>query len=700
MAIHIYSKKICDNNKDLFDYRDKVISEPLIFSDCEFETDVLFQYCNIESRIMFERCVFNKQLIFGDKKDSYHAYVSQNIECNDCTFHDKVLLDGLICKGNVFFSKCVFSYKSQDYSDYGLSISRSVIDNSLQLRNCEFNCGIDFSNSNFTHNGCVFEEVNIKSKKGVLDFSSCHVGKELTFHKCQIVIGMIRMDQLGVDESTGSVKFIGDGNAISKIELTDNLLERIKDPNTRIEFILSLPIIEEYGGYKSFSIMRENIITVRVGNGFLCFKKEEKNERVYFSVYNWGYLKVINDFFLSNGNLGCTVFFEDIEVHCTILDVQESRCGSFTIDNAVIESNVWDLRSMQISNNFNVNHTLCQFFDMGLDMDKLFKKSKFGHIQTCSTEIGHDFDFNDNYFEIAGLNGEPFYDEEGNVDLTPRSVHLDFDRMRIGGSITMENLYLSRHSHLIDTNNESEIIAHELHVNLEATTTETCFFNFTDENWCNLYIEDFKFANILINGKLPGKTELIAMIPKESSFIRPKEYDKIVKGSKQGCNIQTGMISFMRDCQDKLIKTKDGYDEANEIWRLRNQLRLFQQYKNKRLKYFLYRTWNKFTDFGLTSTTILYVVLGVFVLYLGLNILILSLYTQHDIASDKMSVIGQSLIQYIPTIDFGDEIKIINFEQGLPPEYKYLVIAARITGFILISILIASLGGLWKGRNK
>ena len=87
-------------------------------------------------------------------------------------------------------------------------------------------------------------------------------------------------------------------------------------------------------------------------------------------------------------------------------------------------------------------------------------------------------------------------------------------------------------------------------------------------------------------------------------------------------------------------------------------------------------------------------------LYLGLNFLVLSLYTHYDVTGDKMSVVGQSLIQYIPTIDFGDELKIINFEQGLPNGYKYLVIAARITGFVLITILVASLGGLWKGRNK
>ena len=44
--------------------------------------------------------------------------------------------------------------------------------------------------------------------------------------------------------------------------------------------------------------------------------------------------------------------------------------------------------------------------------------------------------------------------------------------------------------------------------------------------------------------------------------------------------------------------------------------------------------------------------------------------------------------------------KIINFENGLPPYYKYLVIFARISGFVLISILVASFGGLWKGRNN
>ena len=696
----IVNKKISKKDSKLFDFRDKKLSQPLIFSDCEFDTDVLFQYSYIDSRILFKRCIFNGKLIFGDKSESYHAVISQNIECNECTFNDKILLDGLCCNGNVFFNNCRFSYKSVDNEDYGLSISRSKVENSIQLRNCQLSCGIDFSNSSISHNGCIFEDVIIKSKNGEIKFTSCHVGKELSFINCGIIVDRIMMDQLGVDDITGSVKFVGGGKILEKIELNEEDLKDIKNPDTRNKLILTYPILEEYGGFRDFLVMRENITTVKTGKGYLCFKKTKQWDNFYYDVFSLSLIKVKRDFFLSNGDFGKTFFIENTEIHCAIFDVQESKCGSFTIDNAIVETAVWDLRSMQISNCFNINHTLFQFFDQKLDMTKLFKKDKFAHLQICSTEIGHNFDFNDNEFEIADMNGMPFYDKNGNLEISAKTIYVDTDHMKVGGSLTIDNLSVFKKSHLIDTKNESVEISHILNVNLEATSTETCVLNFTNENWCDLSLEGFKFSNILINGSLPGKTELVAMIPKESSFLSGKEYDKIINGSKQGCKIQTGIIGFMRECQDKLISTKDGYDEANEIWRLRNQLRLYQQYKNKKFKYNLYKTWAKFTDFGLSSTTIIYVVLGVFMLYLGLNFLVLSLYTHYDVTGDKMSVVGQSLIQYIPTIDFGDELKIINFEQGLPNGYKYLVIAARITGFVLISILVASLGGLWKGRNK
>ena len=104
----IVNKKISKKDSKLFDFRDKKLSQPLIFSDCEFDTDVLFQYSYVDSRILFQRCIFNGKLIFGDKSESYHAVISQNIECNECTFNDKILLDGLCCNGNVFFNNCRF----------------------------------------------------------------------------------------------------------------------------------------------------------------------------------------------------------------------------------------------------------------------------------------------------------------------------------------------------------------------------------------------------------------------------------------------------------------------------------------------------------------------------------------------------------------------------------------------------------------
>lgn len=700
MAIIIENKRVSDKESKLYDFRDRKIDEPLIFSECEFDTDVLFQYSMIDGRIQFLNCVFNKRLVFGDKNERYNAEVSQNIECDYCTFNDKVQMDGLTCNGNIFFSNCNFSYKSIDNKDYGLSISRSVVGNSIQMKRCRLSCGIDFSNTTISHNGCIFENVTIRAKKGNLRFSSCRVGKEFSIVDCAIYVDRIIMDQLGVDDITGSMKIIGSSELLTRIELKGEDIDLLKNTDARNDFIRSASILDEYGGFQDFLVMKEDITTVKARDGYLCFRKSTEEGRCYYDVTAWTVVKVNNDFFLNNGNLGKTFFIENAEVHCSILDVQESLCGSFTIDNAVVESSVWDLRSMKVTNCFNINHTLCQFYDR-MDcssMTKLFKTNKFAHLQICSTEIGHNFDLNDVEFEIADQCGMPFKDENGNLDKTIRKIYLDVDHVKVGGCLTIENVKVCRR--IMTTDNGFDEIPHELNINLEATNTETCVLNFTDENWCNLYLEDFKFSNITINGKLPGKNELVAMIPKEESFLSAKEYDKLTDGTKQGCNIQTGIISFMRECQDKLISTKDGYDEANDIWRLRNQLRLYHQYKSKKIKYSLFKAWNKVTDFGLTSTKLVYLVLGVFVIYLGLNVLILSQYTQYDLEGDKMSVVGQSLIQYIPTIDFGDELKIINFEKGLPNGYKYVVIAARITGFILISILVASLGGLWKGRNK
>ncbi|MCQ2258628.1 MAG: hypothetical protein MJZ41_11670 [Bacteroidaceae bacterium] len=457
-----------------------------------------------------------------------------------------------------------------------------------------------------------------------------------------------------------------------EMTLSDQEMCHLLDDSDRINFFIDRPEIKQFGEFTGdVPAYERQFMVLRTQAGCLAAISFEKQNE-----YRVGKCSVIecDSFIASNSSLGSNLFIENVFLKTKILDVQETNVGSFTIDNSLLSIAAVDMRNMNISNSLNINHTLLKFKNNvdASDMDRLFNENKFGHIVLSSTKIQHSLDFDTIVVKF----------EKEDEDKNDSHFTLDCDNMLIGGKARFVN---------IKSNANDELV-----INLHETVVDSCDMSFDKNDRVKLYLEDFKFDNIQINKKIPGYKELRSMLPSKYSKLKKTKEDTNI----QECQVESGLIGFMRECQDKLILSQDGYDEANNIWRLRNKIRLYQQYGGNKLKYWTHSGWDRFTDFGLSSTTIIYVVLGVFFLYLGLNFLILHQYTSFDVQNDKLGVVGQSLIQYIPTIDFGDELRIINFEKGLPSGYKYLVIAARITGFILISILVASLGGLWKGRNK
>ena len=233
---------------------------------------------------------------------------------------------------------------------------------------------------------------------------------------------------------------------------------------------------------------------------------------------------------------------------------------------------------------------------------------------------------------------------------------------------------------------------------LSSSKCQSFIWNYDEYTYMGLDVDNFEFENMTINYKDPDYKLLHCLMPWYYDGKELKNYlekfNLFNENQKQVHAIINGEISFLRKCQNMLLVGTDRSSEANKIWRLRNKLRIKYRYHGKRsVSYILSRIGNEITDYGLSSQYIWTAMLICFLALCLLNIYLIL--PQKSIAFCIM----QSAVQYIPAIDFGD-VSITTFIEGLPWWYRFAVFAARIVGFLLLSILIASFAGFWKGINK
>ena len=238
------------------------------------------QYADFCENILFENCIFDETVIFGSElSNQAFCSIHKDLIFNNCIFKKQVLLDGVVCNAHIIFKNCKFNYESKDIYDYALSISNGNIKIGIELAECSFAGGINFSATIIERVGCLFHYTIIDNKECGLNFDSAEFGKEFSFISCYVNCSSVSFDSTMVNKERGH--FIWRGNFLYHIGIDD---------------IASYFIKEKTGLIVSEATSIESYWEIRQGDRrcLLCIKRQNfidtirllKTESLLHSGYN------------------------------------------------------------------------------------------------------------------------------------------------------------------------------------------------------------------------------------------------------------------------------------------------------------------------------------------------------------------------------------------------------------------------------
>lgn len=200
-------------------FRNKKVGNSLIYRNRKFEF-VNCQYADFGENILFENCIFDETVVFGSElSNQAFCSIHKDLIFNNCIFKKQVLLDGVVCNAHIIFKNCKFNYKSKNIYDYALSISNANVKIGIELAECHFVGGINFSATIIERVGCLFHHTIIDNKECGLNFDSAEFGKEFSFVSCYVNCLSVSFDSTIVNKEHGH--FIWRGNFLYHISIGD-----------------------------------------------------------------------------------------------------------------------------------------------------------------------------------------------------------------------------------------------------------------------------------------------------------------------------------------------------------------------------------------------------------------------------------------------------------------------------------------------
>lgn len=624
----------------MIEYNDITVDE----NNMHFYTDKA-----VEEGILYHNCKINIPLSF------VYSQIKGRVCFENCEFLCNVIfgnLDNVTCCSidqNIEFRSCIFN--DQLLLD-GISCGGSIV-----IEDCKFieenEIGLAIRSAHIA-NSLVIRNSILKSglnfDNSTIDLVGCifenvivdNEVSSISFRSCHL---NKQLQFLGYTLNVMDLDFtrLSLDNSNGFVFISGIYCFRFTEEEELTDERVSFHFVEE--GFNEYPIKY-----VKIGNHIaVYYGKEqfilEKCENSRYLVYKCCVIdtQLIN---FCNSDMGNEFISEHSILSSTQIRFDESSVGNWRIRNSIITTAFLCHKNSTVRNCLDFSNNTVQLFK-----DSFIK------------EVGLCFDF------IVIDNNVNFTNNW--VKANSETCRIDFRHACVGGDFNLSDF---------DTTNTV--------FSLQRTTIKTFDISVSLQVPIRFEFEDLVTEHFRINKQLPDCTILKSIIPS----VRPREKKK----NDILLSIASGEIGILRKCQEQLAEDQDSDTEANKIWRLRNDLSVLKQnnYK-KRFSYWTSLYWKRLTDYGLSSSNLVIAVIVMFALYSAVNYLCLSRNPMDD-----GSLIGQSLIQYIPTIDFGSELNIINFESHLPSWYKYVVIFGRITGFILISILVASFAGVWEGRNK
>ena len=648
------------NNLSYTEFRDVDILTSLVFVDCIFEVPLSFQYSSFQRRLKFVNCVFHKSVTFGEfYKSELCSFVGEDIDFQKCIFHEQVFFDGVKCNGNIRIDSCEFLYESKGWNDYSLSFMSVTVHTYIKLINTKLIGGINFNACRVENIGIIFAAVSVNNPKCKIDFTAVTTGKEISFLACQIECDIMLLDGVNLSQANGHIIFGGEQEFIIDYNFRDLDAETSQETIRRV-------VSEEFqkNGLTEEIQSIDNVgMTLCVTEGktvhFIAPAAEHKH------VVTVGNNIRANQFLLNYSFIGIELMIAFTKIHTLNLDLNNlTSAGYIMLKYTHIEAPYIAMKNVSCVSDFSWQNV----FYKPIDRDGF---SDYG-IDLSGAQIGGSCFFNNILFDKT---------ENSKSDcIRICMMHANINSQFVLGYFRGINYPTV------------------LKIFLPSSKCKTFNWNYDDHTYMGLDLDDFEFDNMTINYKDPDYKLLYSLMPWYYDGKELKNYLEKFKlfneNQKQVHAIINGEISFLRKCQNMLLVGTDRSSEANKIWRLRNKLRIKYRYHGRHsLSYILSRIGNEITDYGLSSKYIWTALILCFVALCLLNISIL--FPQKTFAFCIM----QSAVQYIPAIDFGD-ISITAFVSELPWWYRFAIFSARIVGFLLLTILIASFAGFWRGINK
>jgi hypothetical protein len=120
------------------DLKNRLITIPVTFRNCEFLGDVDLRNCEFEQVVDLTRCTFHRGFNSGDDTESHSVY-KKDLICNEAIFKGDVSFVGSSIESSAYFSKAVFQGRDKPINFQGTSFGKF-----LRCDGATFESSVDF----------------------------------------------------------------------------------------------------------------------------------------------------------------------------------------------------------------------------------------------------------------------------------------------------------------------------------------------------------------------------------------------------------------------------------------------------------------------------------------------------------------------------------------------------------------------------
>lgn len=648
--------------KNSMNYRYQNVNKPLLFKDCVIADKACFQYSNLMKHVKFEHCTFNDDIVWGDEKErEASSKAEQDIVFLDCTFKKRVLMDGIECKGGIYFKDCHFEYESKNELDYSLSISCSSIKIGIEFDTCDFCGGININGTTIDKLGCFFYHVKINNEKCFLNFIATNFAKELSFNECDI-----NCYYLNANCAIASHILIGTNNqrlfelTYKEKELDNRIFYQKHFSKNKEAFIeKQSPKVEKVVVFPFFvKIHTEHDVYMGIftDSNKMCIVKA--NMFRLQTTLDFSYAKLEDKF-----SIGHSI------IQSNLIDISNIHTRDVELFNSVCESSLIDFKHLHSGWILNIHHNVIEtvlltFNGLTCDGGLFMNNIKYLQKQESNEDKGIDLSFS--HYGINMDIENILFDFEGKER---EVLTLNFQHTKISNKFICNNIATTDEKYLLYFNMRSMDI-------LEWEYTNKYTKVYVDV--INTHFSSFKFAQ------------------DEDDCDMANGYDFMLKYI-----VENSKSDYQKKCEKILRISDKTKTKADEIRRKRTMNLLRAKYS--KIMYPIINGIYRLTDYGLSNKRLIshafcaMIIMGIVNIYFSTKQFETSALSWEN-TSFVLKAYLQSFIDFFPMININKDHIILGDVQNTGI-YNCFLYPYKVYGFFLISVLVASISGVFQPRN-